>query len=53
MKRWTLQAFALFAAPLGLAGSVAARAETSPSHAVTIVVPFVPGGTTIVTAWDG
>ena len=46
MRRWTLQAFALFAAPLGLAGSVAARAETYPSHAVTIVVPFVPGGTT-------
>jgi len=46
VRRWTLQAFALFAAPLGLAGSVAARAETYPSHAVTIVVPFVPGGTT-------
>ena len=46
MRRWTLQAFALFAAPLGLAGSMAARAETYPSHAVTIVVPFVPGGTT-------
>jgi len=46
VKRWTLQAFALFAAPLGLAGSMAARAETYPSHAVTIVVPFVPGGTT-------
>jgi tripartite-type tricarboxylate transporter receptor subunit TctC len=46
VKRWTLPAFALFAAPLGLAGSIAARAETYPSHTVTIVVPFVPGGTT-------
>ena len=46
MRRWTLQAFALFAAPFGIAGNMAARAETYPSHAVTIVVPFVPGGTT-------
>ena len=46
MRRWTLLTFALFAAPLGLAGSMAARAATYPSRTVTIVVPFAPGGTT-------
>ena len=46
MRRWTLLPFALFAAALGIAGGMGAKAETYPSHAVTIVVPFVPGGTT-------
>jgi tripartite-type tricarboxylate transporter receptor subunit TctC len=36
----------MIAAALGIAGGVPAQAETYPSHAVTIVVPFVPGGTT-------